>query len=185
MRVIPREIADDEILVRSIFERKHFKSKIVQLNRIIDKEVFFDKRGVSLQRRKYCNESECKSRAKQNPNIFRGFVIFKKSDFQLAVLEFQKTRPQFKSELVATPLDKNDNIIPKEVEITTKTEGNPAHADIECSNPGLQDSEVNTPNVPLKRFSKILFKHSKTILDANYQDENYSDKSFEAHFEEI
>ena len=51
---IPKEIDDDEILVRFIF-LDHFKKKNLRKERISSQDIFLDDRlvGISLQRGKY------------------------------------------------------------------------------------------------------------------------------------
>ena len=104
---IPKEIDDDEILVRFIF-LDHFKKKNLRKERISSQDIFLDDRlvGISLQRGKYTTENFCKQRAKTIDNKkYVGFVLFKKGDYLEACKEFIKERNEFHSIMEFTPLD--------------------------------------------------------------------------------
>ena len=75
---IPQEIAEDEILVRYLFS-SDFKKKNIDLSLIDDRNIFLPyKGGVSMQRNFYCDENDCKKRAKNIPKDYVGFVVFRK-----------------------------------------------------------------------------------------------------------
>lgn len=102
---IPKEIDDDEILVRFIF-LDHFKKKNLRKERISSQDIFLDDRlvGISLQRGKYTTENFCKQRAKTIDNKkYVGFVLFKKGDYLEACKEFIKERNEFHSIMEFTP----------------------------------------------------------------------------------
>lgn len=175
-KIIQRKIDDDEILVRFVFE-KDFKSKILHPKRIKDKEIFLDTRGgVSLQREKYSKEKQCKVFAKLNPNKFVGFLIFQKKDFTSAHKEHNLQRPGFLAKIKASPLDKDWNLIDDDIETTTSTPGNPAHADLNYLNPAAIPDE--SPKTAIRVFSRKLFKKSKLIIDDNPELENFTTCKF-------
>lgn len=163
---IPIIIDDKEILVRFIFQ-DNFKKKKIELDNLIDKDIFLDSRlsGVSLQRENYTTEEKCKDYAKQIiSKIYTGFVLFLKKDFDEIVLEYQQERQNFEAELVYSPLDETENYLAFREKSCVNQEGKPAHADILYINPAIKNEEP-TPNTSLRQFSKKLMKRCKVIIE--------------------
>lgn len=129
-----------------------------------DSEVFLDLRGVSHQRNRYSDESNCLQKALKNTyHKFVGFVIYKRKCFDEVVYEHKQVngREDFEAELEATPLDENDIQIPKEIKIYIDTPGSPAHADINYINPSI--GELESPKIAIRSFSRKLYKRSTYI----------------------
>lgn len=163
--IINRHIADDEILVRFLFTNDLKKSsKPATFNNIDIGEVFYDQRGgVSLTRHINNTEEDCIDRASQNTHQCIGFAIFKKSQFDQSVLENQATRPTFDCKIVGTPLDKNGEYIPEDIDVSLDAEGHPGHADIYYIDPGVSTTN-ETANTAIRVFSRLHFKNSQIIL---------------------
>lgn len=175
-RNIDKEIGENEILVRFIFD-SNFKRKILNEENIIDGEVFLDLRGVSMQREKYCIEKQCKFLAKKIPKNYVGFVIFRKSHFDEVKISHKQIRTEFEAIIKATPLDIHNNYIPDEIIVSTKTDGNPSHSDLFYINPAVGENE--SPKTALRSFSRKLLKKSKLILDDDAQSLSYFGEKFQ------
>jgi|APLak6261690433_1056193.scaffolds.fasta_scaffold10707_2 hypothetical protein len=180
--VVSRIIENDEILVRFIFEGD-FKKKIIQEKNLIEKDIFIDthNNGVSLQRERYCDETNCKKLGKQIPHNFVGFIVFKKSAFNSQVVEHINLRPNFEADIFSTPLDEKMQVIPAEIEVTTETPIMPAHADLIYINPAIEATD-NSPHTFKRVFSKNLFKDSIVILDFNLDSDDFDDIKFKEAF---
>lgn len=177
--LIPKEIADDEILVHFIFDR-NFKNKIIAEEKLVCKDIFLpNKGGVSLQRNFYCEENKCKNFAKLVAfgNVYKGFIIFRKSHFEKVKQDYiQNERVEFKANIFSTPLDENFEYLPQDAVVYTDTPGNPAHADLIYENPALKENE--SPNTAIRSFSRKLSKDCKLIIDSNSLSDTYEDIEF-------
>ncbi len=174
--IIDKEIKENEIFVRFIYDSS-FRKKILEIDRIIDGEVFLDLRGVSMQREKYCNETKCKFFAKKIPKKFVGYVIFRKSHFDEAKNSQKQIKPDFEAILKSTPLDKDNNYIPDDIIVSADTEGNPSHSDLIYINPALIENE--SPKIAIRSFSRKLFKKCKIIFDNDVISSTYSGEKFQ------
>ncbi|ATA90006.1 hypothetical protein CGC58_09905 [Capnocytophaga stomatis] len=182
--LVPQHIDDSEILLRFVFQ-DNFKKKNILPDKIIDGDVFLDTRlvGISLQRIGYSNFEFCKNKAKSiNNKIFVGFVLFKKEDYLLACNEFRKIRSQFESILEFTPLDNEGNYLINRNIIDETDEGNPSHSDIIYINPAFTPEEAR-PNIPLRIFSKELYRKCRLIIDSNYDNDIVNFDSVESYFQ--
>ena len=177
--LIPKEIADDEILVHFIFDR-NFKNKIIKEEKLVSKDIFLpNKGGVSFQRNFYCDESKCKNFAKGVAigKVYIGFIIFRKSHFEKVKQDYiQNERNEFEADIISTPLDENFEYLPKDVEVYLDTPGNPAHADLIYENPALKENE--SPNTAIRSFSRKLSKECKLIIDSDSSSDSYDDIEF-------
>ncbi|MCZ8091392.1 MAG: hypothetical protein O9282_13465 [Flavobacterium sp.] len=166
--IIDRNINSDEVLVRCIFVGDFKRNKSLIEENIVDKDVFVDTRpnvDVSLLRRRYYSKEECKKRGKQIKDDFVGFLIFKKEVFDNVIIKHRENSANaFEAEIMATPLDENQQVIPLDVEVNIKTPVNPGHADIKYINPGLLHDDEN-PNTAIRRFSRTLFKECKICIN--------------------
>lgn len=169
--IIDRNIDNDEIIIRYIFEGD-FKKNIFIVANIIEKDVFLDTRysEVSLLRTKYNNKENCIKRGFDIKTDFVGYLIFKKSIFEQVVksIKLEEVR-DFEAKIISTPLDENFEVIPKENIVTIETPINPGHADLKYINPGLLFSDEN-PNIAIRRFSRKLFKSCKICFGGNNHD---------------
>lgn len=162
---IPLQIDDEEILIRFVLDNRHFKN-----GKPLDKEVFFDKRGVSLQRESYTSERDCKSRALLIPKSeYIGFAVFKKRHFIECRKSFLELNPDFLVDLVYTPMSEDGYLVLTQP-INMDEKGNPSHADIFYIDPKPRPDE--TPNIAIRSFSRKLFKKSCLIVDNNPKDLN-------------
>ncbi len=179
--LIPRQIDENEILVRFIFETD-FKNKIILHDKLNKGNLFFDSRGgVSLQRYSFCNEDKCKFFAYKVPNRnFIGFAIFRKWDFTNQVTVQNQLYPTFKAQIKSSPLDTSMREIPEEIEVTTETQGNPSHADIIYIVPEHVNNE--TPNTIIRLFSKLLSERTKVIIDTNTDQLEFIGQRFKTLF---
>jgi len=177
--LIPKEIAEDEILVHYIFDR-NFKNKIISDEKLVSKDMFLpNKGGVSLQRNFYCDENKCKQLAKGVAigKVYIGFFVFRKSDFEKVKQNYiSNDRSEFEADIVSTPLDKDFQYLPKETKVYINTLGNPAHADLVYHNPALKADE--SPNTAIRSFSRKLSKDCKLIIDKNPLSVDYDDIEF-------
>ncbi|AWL78198.1 hypothetical protein [Capnocytophaga canimorsus] len=182
--LIPQHIDDSEILLRFVFQ-DNFKRKNISTDKIIEGDIFLDTRlvGISLQRIQYSDFGFCKGKAKSiNNKIFVGFVLFKKEDYLLVCDEFKKVRPQFESILEFTPLDKNGDYLIHRSNINKTDEGNPSHSDIIYINPAFTPEEAR-PNIPLRIFSRELYKKCELIIDHNRDNNIVNFNSIESYFQ--
>lgn len=169
---ISRIIDDDEVLVRYLFSRD-FKKGNIDFSKIIDKDVYVDTRGgVSLQRLRYCSESECKQRAKNNDLVYVGFLIFSKKIFNVLLEEHRVIRNDFNAIIESTPLDENNQTIGNQIDVFDNTPVNPSHADLIYINPACIPGD-ESPHTFTRIFSKNLFKQSEFIIDEYPEDEDY------------
>ncbi len=177
--VVPEIIDDAEILVHFIFDR-NFRKKRISAETFIPKDVFLpNKTGVSLQRNRYCGENFCKrlAMAIPPPRIYAGFIIFKKSTFELVKDRYQKNeRPEFKASILATPLNAEFKPYPPGVKIFTDSPGNPAHADLSYENPAPLGEE--TAHTAIRSFSRKLAKACVLVIDKESEMTDYNGKSF-------
>lgn len=181
--LVPQHIDDSEILLRFVFQ-DNFKKKNISPDKIIDGDIFLDTRliGISLQRIQYSDFGFCKGKAKSiNNKIFVGFVLFKKEDYLLVCDEFKKIRSQFESILEFTPLDKDGHYLVDRTTINIADEGNPSHSDIIYINPAFTPEEAK-PNVPLRIFSRELYKKCKLIIDDNRDSDIVNFNSIGSYF---
>lgn len=177
--LIPKEIADDEILVHFIFDR-NFKNKIIAEEKLVSKDIFLpNKGGVSFQRNFYCTENKCKDFAKDVAigKVYIGFIVFRKSHFEKVKQDYiQNHRSEFEADIFSTPLNENFKYLPQDVEVYTDTPGNPAHADLIYENPALKENE--SPNTAIRSFSRKLSKDCKLIIDSNSLSDSYDGIEF-------
>lgn len=163
---IDRNINESEIIVRFAFEGNYRRKQPFIEENIIAKEIFFDNRyenfPVSVLRKLYASSQECINRGKSIKPL-KSLIVFQKKDFDQAVLKNAQVRNDFQATLVGTPLDENDNYIHVSVEVTTETKGNPAHADILITNPGIVAADNENANIAVRSFSSVLFKYCKVI----------------------
>jgi hypothetical protein len=175
--LVPKKIADDEILVHYIFDR-NFKKKIISERELVSKDIFLpNKGGVSLQRSFYCNENKCKQLAKRIAigKVYIGFFVFRKSDFERVKQNYVlHERSEFDADIISTPLDESFASIKSKVYIDST--GNPAHADLIYKNPALRESE--SPNTAIRSFSRKLSKNCKLIIDTNPSSKSFEDIEF-------
>jgi hypothetical protein len=194
--LIDEEISEDEILVRFIFD-DHFKRKLIQEDKIITNQLFGPyKGGASLQRERYCDESSCLELGNKIANKrLVGFLLFKRLDLDKEVEKFISSTEN-KSDndgvildayLKATPLDESFNYLDfSNQTITTKTLGNPSHADLVYVKPKLienTDEFYSKPNIIIRLFSKKMSLQSKIVLDENLDStEEYTGTKFQSYF---
>lgn len=165
--LVSRVISEEEIFIRFLFRGNLKRSdREAEQKNIADQNIFLDTRnlGISLQRFLYCDENENKQRAKNNTNPYLGFVVFNKQAFNNTIEEIQKLRPEFKAELISSPLDEELNIIAEEIDVYTTTPINPSHADLIYIDPAVDTSDTS-PHTSIRVFSKNLFKKSNLIID--------------------
>jgi len=174
---IPQEIAEDEILVRYLFS-SDFKKKNIDLSLIDDRNIFLPyKGGVSMQRNFYCDENDCKKRAKNIPKDYVGFVVFRKLSFEEVKAEYiENERPEFEAEIKATPMDDNSEYLQRWTILYPNSNGNPAHSDLEYKNPAPKPEE--NPNTAIRSFSRKLSRKTKVIIDQNPEKDIFIDCSF-------
>lgn len=182
--VIPRNIEDAEIIIRFVFDRDYRRKKPYIEENIIGREVFFDNRyeffPVSVLRKLYVNSENClEIGGAIQPNL-KSLIIFQKKDFDLAVEKNSKVRADFQATIIGTPLDENNEYIDSETEVTTETLGNPAHADIKITNPGIVEADAENANTAIRSFSSVLFKHCKIITLT--EPPNITDETFDNLF---
>lgn len=171
--IIDRNIDNNEIIIRFIFQGDIKPNKQIKKEHIIEKDVFIDTRSleVSLLRQRYNNEKECVKRGYEVKSDFIGFVIFKKNDFDNCVNEHKIEGIQaFSAEILSTPLDINYKIISTDQVVTINTPINPGHSDLKYLNPGLINNDEN-PNIAIRRFSRKLFK----ICHICFENENFEE----------
>lgn len=178
--LIPKKIADDEILVHYIFDR-NFKNKIISEEKLVSKDIFLpNKGGVSLQRNFYCDENKCKEFAKVVAigKIYIGFIVFRKSHFEKVKQDYiLNDRNEFDADIFSTPLDINLEYLPEKTEVYLTTPGNPAHSDLVYRNPALKEDE--TPNTAIRSFSRKLSKVCKLVIDSNPAFNTFDDIKFD------
>lgn len=175
---IKKEIDEDEILVRFIYDR-NFKGKIVNKNNLITKELFLPyKEGVSLQRFNYCDENQCKAYAKRNikGKVYSGFIIFKKTCFDKVQQLYKNDRVDFEAIVKSTPLDLNNEYLPDDVQVFIKSKGNPSHADIIYINPAAIGNE--TTKTAIRSFSRKFSKVCQVAIDEEISSIEYKGKPF-------
>jgi hypothetical protein len=177
--LIPKKIADDEVLVHYIFDR-NFKNKIISEEKLVSKDIFLpNKGGVSLQRSFYCDENKCKVFAKGVAigKVYIGFIVFRKSHFEKVKQNYiENERNEFEADIVSTPLDENFQYLPKETEVYRDSPGNPAHSDLIYNNPALKENE--SPNTAIRSFSRKLSKDCKLIIDSNPLSDSFDEVEF-------
>ena len=181
--LIPQFIDDSEVLLRFVF-LDNFKKKNVTADKIIDQDIFLDTRlvGISLQRILYSSFDFCKNQAKCiNGKVYIGFILFKKSDSLNACIEFKNIRDKFESILEFTPLDSDNLYLVNRANVDTDSDGNPSHSDIIYINPALNIDEIK-PNIPLRIFSKILYKNCKLLIDNDFNSDSSNFNSIESYF---
>nr|WP_297306412.1 hypothetical protein [uncultured Flavobacterium sp.] len=181
MAFIPLQFEDNELLIRFIFT-DHFKKKNVNDTKILEQEVFLysERYGVSLQREHYTNEQFCKNIARNIPSkSYAGFVLFTKKDFLEVIQDFLKVRSNFDAKLEFSPLSEKDACHANRKTVCINCKENPSHCDIFYLNPGLESHESN-PKIPLRIFSRELFKRSKLIIDKNPNDNEYCEPLFKS-----
>lgn len=167
IKVVKWEIDDQEFLVRIILSN-HLKK-----NKVNDRELFIDTRGpVSLNRLNYSNENECKKQGldiqlkTDGKNSYCGLSIFNYTDFISCHKNYNLLRPNFRADIIASPLDADGNSIKKNTKVLITDKGNPSHADLRYIQPD-QKPEEHTPNTSLRNFSRELCKASTIILDSS------------------
>jgi hypothetical protein len=172
--LISRNINDSEIFIRFVFHGNFKNSnKGYTISNIADQKIYFDSRGgVSMQRERYCSESESKSFAKKIQLKYIGFVIFKKECFDEILKELKDVWNDFEAIIKSTPLDEGYNVIDEGIEVYTDTPINPGHADLYYENPAIKEDE-NTHSFA-RVFSKNLFKKSTLIVDLLEQEDHLS-----------
>ncbi len=168
--IIPQKIEDDEILVRFLTTKNIKRKKPIELQYFDDTSVFYDIRGVSMQRESYCNELECKGFAsKLRDPKYIGFVVFYKKDFLQVKKNFLLSRPNFEAKVLATPLNSEFKLVISSKGFYKGLCENPAHSDLFYIEPALLPDE-GTPNPCMRSFSRKLIKYSKIVLDKNPND---------------
>ena len=177
--LIPKKIADEEILVHYIFDR-NFNKKVISEEKLISKDIFLpNKGGVSLQRSLYCGESKCKMFAKGVAigKVYIGFIVFRKLHFEKVKQDYiENERSEFEADIVSTPLDAKFQYLAEDIEVNIDSSGNPAHADLIYKNPALKENE--SPNTAIRSFSRKLSKVCKLIIDNNSSSDSYDDVEF-------
>lgn len=175
---IPTQIKNTEILVRYLFDRDFKKKKIIE-ERLQLGNIFMPyKGGVSLQRALFCNENQCKERAKNIPNNYVGFVIFRKSTFEATKRHYiQNNRSEFDATIIASPMKDENTYYPEGIKIFQDMLGNPAHADLKYINPAPIDDE--TPKTAIRSFSRKFMKNCHVIIDENPQNKDYEGSKFD------
>ena len=191
--IINSEILSDEILVRYVFT-DDFKRKSVSEEKIITKELLGPLRGgTSLQRERYCDEQNCYDLGSIIPNKeLVAFLIFKKADFQNVLIDFITSEENDCAEkileayLKATPLDEHFNYINMDTTtVTTKTKGNPAHADLIYLKPQLIPNGTDVyekPNSTIRSFSKKMYLHSKLVIFGFHPDTTLNCRKFKEFY---
>ncbi|MDQ7961633.1 hypothetical protein [Flavobacterium lindanitolerans] len=182
MEIISKAIDGDEILIRYLY-LNDFKKNQLDPEKLIEKDVYVDTRdeGVSLQREKYISENDCKILAKNIPRKYVGFMLFKKSVFEKLLEEHKTLRAEFEAEINASPLDENNKKINSDIEVTTDTPGQPAHADLEYINPAIIEEDTSTHTFS-RIFSKNLCRQSVILLDQNIEEVNFIGCTFKELF---
>lgn len=165
--IIDRNINKNEFLIRCLFKGDFKRNGATIKENIIDKDVFVDTRpnvNVSLLRLRYNSKEECLKRGGEIKKDFVGVLIFRKEVFDKTVINHRIIGGNdFDAEIISTPLDENNCIIPVEKVVTKLTPSNPGHADLCYLNPGLQYNDEN-PNTAIRRFSRTLFKECRIAL---------------------
>lgn len=172
--IIDRNIDNNEVIIRFIFKgdiKENKRNKPFFKESIIDKDVFIDTRpniDVSLLRTRYNSTIDCVRRGKEVKNDFIGFLSFKKNHFDLSVSQHKCLESStFDAEIISTPLDENDHIIPIEREVRIDTPINPGHSDLIYLNPGLIAND-ETPNIAIRRFSRRFFKMCEVYFESEF-----------------
>jgi hypothetical protein len=181
--LIPKEIDENEILVRFVF-LDDFKKKHLEESKLITQDVFLDTRnsGISLQRSLYTTENNCKKYALNVVNKkYVGFAIFLKKTFSQIIEEYKIERNEFNASIEYTPLDFDNQYLIDRNNSNIEDEGNPSHSDIIYLNPAIKNDEP-TPNTSLRLFSKKLMSKCKLIIDNGYEEDDFKMGKFSEFF---
>jgi hypothetical protein len=179
MAKVPREIGDQELFVRFLFDT-NFKKKESIADKLLDGETFLPLHGgVSMQRSGYCDEQRCIEYALEIPKVFAGFILLKKEVFEAVKLAFREGRPDFDAEIRATPLDEERDLVEDHIEVYTDSVGNPAHCDLIYINPAPLPEEEGKPKIAMRSFSKKLCAKCEILLEVvsegNYAGPDFAD----------
>lgn len=175
--IIDRNIDNNEVIIRFIFKGDIKPKKALVKESIIDKDVFIDTRNleVSLLRTRYNNHNDCIKRGYEIKDDFIGFLMFNKNQFDLSVSQHKDLESStFEAEIISSPLDENNQIIPIEKEVRIDTPINPGHSDLIYLNPGLIADNEN-PNIAIRRFSRRFFKICDVFFENKDNNENIED----------
>lgn len=134
------------------------------------------KGGVSVDRYRYKNENQSKESAKKkfasDTAKYIGFAIFDIQLFEESLKEYCSTNNNFKAYIIASPLDLNESPILSNPIFIFKR-GNLSHSDIIYG-----ENEVEVPQTSMRKFSKILAKKSKILLDDDIQNPIWTKNKF-------
>lgn len=171
---IPREINEDETIVRCVFHHIHYSR-----SKGLKRESFLpapDKIDVSVLRRKYTkNDTYCKNHCQSismEGQTYVGMCVILARHIR-EVRESNKV--DISVEIKSTPLDREKNRIPNNEDIFTNTPGIPAHADILYEFP-VKEGEPWTKH---RAFANELLKLSTLYLDANVNGNEWTDQELE------